>query len=226
MIEAAIRAVEVDHLVVAAATLEQGVAWCEATLGATPGPGGKHANFGTHNRLLKIEGPAFPQAYLEIIALDPEAPPPARPRWFGLDGAAMQANLAQRGPRLVHVVARTGSIDAHLAALIAAGLEPGEAIAASRPSAQGLLQWRIAVRRDGLLLCGGAQPTLIEWGCPHPTLAMAGSAVRLCGLELGGVPPAAVAAIHLHGVSFVAKSAPALRANFDTPRGPVTLGSE
>ena len=27
---------EVDHLVVAATSLEQGVAWCEATLGITP----------------------------------------------------------------------------------------------------------------------------------------------------------------------------------------------
>ena len=60
----------VDHLVVAAATLAQGVAWCEATLGLTPGPGGKHPLMGTHNRLLKIATAAFPEAYLEIIAID------------------------------------------------------------------------------------------------------------------------------------------------------------
>ena len=35
--------VAVDHLVIAAATLDEGVAWCEATLGVTPGPGGRHA---------------------------------------------------------------------------------------------------------------------------------------------------------------------------------------
>ena len=56
-----------DHLVVAAATLAEGVAWCERTLGVTPGPGGRHPLFGTHNRLLKIESEAFALAYLDII---------------------------------------------------------------------------------------------------------------------------------------------------------------
>jgi hypothetical protein len=69
-------ATAVDHLVVAAATLEQGVAWCEATLGVTPGPGGRHALMGTHNRLLNLGSAAFPHSYLEIIAIDPEAPAP------------------------------------------------------------------------------------------------------------------------------------------------------
>jgi uncharacterized membrane protein YphA (DoxX/SURF4 family) len=40
-----------DHLVIMASTLAQGVAWCEATLGVTPGPGGEHPLMGTHNRL-------------------------------------------------------------------------------------------------------------------------------------------------------------------------------
>ncbi len=72
-------AAELDHLVITAATLEQGVAWCEATLGATPGPGGQHALFGTHNRLMKVEGEGHAGVYLEIIAIDPQAPAPGRP---------------------------------------------------------------------------------------------------------------------------------------------------
>ena len=44
----------IDHLVVAASSLDQGVAWCEATLGVTPGPGGEHPLMGTHNRLLRV----------------------------------------------------------------------------------------------------------------------------------------------------------------------------
>jgi hypothetical protein len=44
----------VDHLVVAADSLEQGVKWCEETLGVTPGPGGQHPLMGTHNRLLRV----------------------------------------------------------------------------------------------------------------------------------------------------------------------------
>ena len=56
-----------DHLVVLAATLDQGVTWCESALGLTPGPGGRHPLFGTHNRLLKIATPVFEDAYLEIV---------------------------------------------------------------------------------------------------------------------------------------------------------------
>ena len=57
---------QLDHVVVLAKTLEQGVQWCEATLGITPAPGGEHAQYGTHNRLFKIATPANPFAYLEI----------------------------------------------------------------------------------------------------------------------------------------------------------------
>jgi len=39
-----------DHIVVAAATLAQGEAWCETTFGFVPTAGGKHPLFGTHNR--------------------------------------------------------------------------------------------------------------------------------------------------------------------------------
>ena len=35
-------AARVDHLVVAAASLEEGAAWCEATLGVAPAAGGEH----------------------------------------------------------------------------------------------------------------------------------------------------------------------------------------
>ena len=37
----------VDPLVVAAASLEQGVAWCEAKLGVTPGPAAVSATVAT-----------------------------------------------------------------------------------------------------------------------------------------------------------------------------------
>ena len=60
---------QIDHIVVVAQTLEQGVAWCEATLGITPEAGGDHPQFGTHNRLFKIATPGFPLAYFEIIAI-------------------------------------------------------------------------------------------------------------------------------------------------------------
>jgi hypothetical protein len=206
----------VDHLVVAAATLEDGVAWCEATLGVTPGPGGQHPLMGTHNRLLKIASEAFPKAYLEIIAIDPAAAPPGRARWFGLDAQDLSA-----GPRLLHFVARSDMLDMHRWGLITVGLQPGDPVKASRETPQGLLSWEILIRPDGALLCGGALPTLIQWRGAHPTDAMPDSGVQLRSLTLAGVPPRAREVLRLRNVAFA--EAPALAAVLDTPRGPVTL---
>ncbi|WP_295642193.1 VOC family protein, partial [uncultured Methylibium sp.] len=77
-------AARLDHLVIGADTLAQGVAWCEAELGITPGPGGRHALMSTHNRVFTIASDGYTRAYAEIIAIDPDAPPPGRARWFGL----------------------------------------------------------------------------------------------------------------------------------------------
>jgi hypothetical protein len=215
---------EVDHLVVAAATLEQGAAWCEAVLGATPAGGGQHVGMGTHNRLLALASPAFAKAYLEIIAIDPQAPPPARPRWFGLDDAQLQAAL-QAAPRLVHMVARTTQIEPSLAALAAQGVDAGRAATAERASPAGLLRWRIAGRSDGRLLFGGALPTLIEWGDMHPSDSLPPGAVRLMGLSLGGLPAPVAAALDLRGVE-QRRQGPALSARLSTPRGECWLHSQ
>ena len=105
---------QIDHLVVVAKTLELGVQWCEATMGITPGPGGEHAQYGTHNRLFKVATPANPLAYLEIIAINSAAARPANApskRWFDMDDALLQATVANE-PRLVHFVANTDSIQA------------------------------------------------------------------------------------------------------------------
>jgi Glyoxalase-like domain len=205
----------VDHLVVAASSLEEGVRWCEDTLGVTPGPGGAHALMSTHNRLLRVAGEVFPNAYAEIIAIDPDAPPPGRARWFGLDRIDLR-----NGPRLVTFVARTSVLDTTLAALRDAGFDGGRALAASRDTPSGMLRWRIAVRDDGAVLCGGAMPTLIEWGERHPASSMPASGVVLRSLRLRGVPSAALDLTH---VAFDDSPGPALEAHLDTPRGQVTL---
>jgi hypothetical protein len=213
-------ALALDHLVVAARSLDEGVRWCEATFGVTPGPGGKHPQMGTHNRLFCIGSEAFPRAYFEIIAIDPQAAAPGRKRWFGLDEIDLRA-----GPRLVHAVARCGALDAQLAALRTAGCDAGAPIAASRDTANGRLAWRIAVRDDGRLLCGGALPTLIEWGSDHPADAMPASGAALQSLSLRGLPPAAVQALHWPGIEFADGTGPALSATIDAPRGRITLHS-
>ncbi len=211
----------------AAATLEQGVAWCEATLGVTPGPGGRHALMGTHNRLLKIATSVFPDAYLEIIAIDPAAPPPLPPRrrWFGLDEPALQSRLREAGPRLVHFVARSPDLDAHRAALIEAGQAPGDAVAASRPTAAGLLSWRILLREDGGMGCAGALPTLLQWQGAHPAQAMPDSGVILQALALRGLPDRCSTLLGLPGVATLAEAGVPITATFTTPQGEVVLRS-
>ena len=107
-------------------------------------PGGEHPLMGTHNRLILIGSPTFPDAYLEIIAIHSGAPcarsAPAR-RWFDLDDQELQNQLAKRGPHLVHFVARTARVDEGVRALARAGLDRGEVLPASRPTPQGLLRY-------------------------------------------------------------------------------------
>lgn len=210
-----------DHLVIAARTLDEGVRWCEATLGVAPGPGGRHALMGTHNRLLRLSSEHFPASYLEIIAIDPEAPPPGRARWFDLDRLDLDA-----GPRLVHAVARVESLDAALAALAAAGIDAGRAIAASRDTPQGRLQWRIAVRDDGARPAAGSLPTLIEWGAVHPTTSMPDAGLRLRSFAWRGWPVEARERLALGQVEHSGGTTPTLLATLDTPRGIITLQSD
>ncbi len=220
---------EVDHLVVVAKTLEQGVQWCLETLGVEPGPGGRHALMGTHNRLLALGGERVAASYLEIIAIDPQSPAPARARWFGMDLPELQAAVAS-APRLVHLVARTTRLDAVRAALCGLGLEPGWPVAAERETAHGRLAWRILLRDDGALECGGALPTLIEWSGRHPTQAMAGSPVRLRSVKVAGLPADVAAQVLPAGVTRLdgagdRANPPTWTVDLDTPRGAVRLES-
>jgi hypothetical protein len=213
--------VALDHLIVAAPSLEAGVVWCEDTLGVTPLPGGKHPLMGTHNRVLKISSEGFPNAYLEIIAIDRDAPPPGRPRWFGLDSI----DLAP-GPRLIHVVARSTTLDMHRWGLITVGYKPGDPVNASRDTPHGLLAWQILVRDDGGLGAGGALPTLIQWRGRHPTETLPDSGVVLQSLALNGINDRARDVLRLRGVKVsAAETSPALRAVLRTPKGDVMLES-
>jgi hypothetical protein len=187
---------DIDHLVVGAATLDEGVGWCERVLGVTPQPGGKHPLMGTHNRLVNISGPLHPRCYLEVIAIDPEAPQPRRPRWFDLDQPALRERLSA-GPGLIHWVARVPSLDAALAYWRGEGVDAGEAVEASR----GALRWRIALRADGRRLRREALPVLIEWGDTHPTDGLPDQGVQLLGFEARG----------------------GLKARLATPRGEIEL---
>ena len=219
----------VDHLVVLAPSLAEGVAWCEATLGVVPGPGGEHPLMGTHNRLIPVNTAAFPRAYLEIIAINREAVPQraaGAKRWFDLDDAALQARLRTQGPQLAHWVAQVPDLPQALATLSTQGIDRGQVVAASRPTPQGLLRWQISVRDDGQRLFNGCLPTLIQWGDTHPTQAMADQGVALESLALAhpqaGALRQALDAVGLGAIPV--HTGPArLQARLRTPRGPVNL---
>jgi Glyoxalase-like domain len=223
---------QIDHLVLAASTLDEGVAWCKRTLGITPGPGGEHPLMGTHNRLFSIASPAYPKAYFEIIAIDKGAACArimgAR-RWFDLDNEALQLQIGQTGPQLIHFVASTPHAAPAVQVLSDLGIDRGELLSASRSTPQGLLSWQITVLHDGQRLMHGTLPTLIEWGDVHPTDNMAASGVILQSLSVS-LPDverirAAYTAINLQGVD-VAQGQPNLTATLQTPRGVVTLESK
>src|SRR5690606_32822306 len=80
----------IDHLVVTAPSLAEGARFVREALGVEPEPGGKHPRMGTHNLLLRLGN----DVYLEVIAIDPGAPAPGHPRWFGLDDAPTSPLLA------------------------------------------------------------------------------------------------------------------------------------
>ncbi|MBC7393944.1 hypothetical protein RCH10_000735 [Variovorax sp. GrIS 2.14] len=223
-----------DHLVIAAASLDEGVAWCEATLGVTPSTGGPHPMMGTHNRLLAISSDAFPQSYLEIIAINRKTTPTRAARlrrWFDFDDAVLQAGLARHGPHLIHFVARVADARASLEALSHhhAHIDRGPLIEAARDTAAGRLEWQITVRDDGQRLFYGALPTLIQWGAVHPVESLPTSGISLRSMHLTH-PRAddlatALTAIGLVDMNVLA-GAPNLVAVLDTPRGPVTLESK
>lgn len=223
----------VDHLVVLAADLASGVTWCERTLGITPTAGGEHPLMGTHNRIFNISSPAHPRAYLEIIAINQGASktiPTSARRWFDMDDANLQQPVAYHGPQLIHWVASVPDVAERCAALSALDIERGAVVTASRPIPNGLLQWQITVRSDGLRLMDGCLPTLIQWGAVHPCDSLPASGVQLLRLALQHPQAATLqTACEAIGVApqvtVTAGGVPRLTAQLTTPRGPVTLSS-
>ena len=196
-----------DHLAVSARSLDEGVAALEAALGVTMAGGGQHPAMGTHNRLLSLG-----DLYLEVIAVDPAAPAPDRPRWFDLDRFTGP-------PRLTTWIAATGDMDA----VLAKG-PPGWG--SPMALARGDYRWQMAVPQDGRLPFDGTCPALIQWhGTLHPAAALPDLGLRLNRLTVTHPKaPALRAALGLTDprLHFTA-GPPGLEAVIDTANGPVTL---
>ncbi|SMB90527.1 VOC family protein [Deinococcus hopiensis] len=202
-----------DHLVIAARTLEEGRTWLEGRLGVPLQRGGEHRTFGTHNALLSLG----PGAYLEVIAINSSTPAPQRPRWFGLDTPEMRRRL-EGGPALTHWVAR-------LSTLAGLDLAPfGEALDLTRDENR----WTLTVPVDGSLPVEGVQPSLIVWHTPPPPTRLPDAGVRLVRLTLGTPEPDALRGLldrlNIKGEVEVEEGPhPELSALLETPGGLVTL---
>ena len=158
----------IDHLVVTTPSLEVGVNYVEAALGARPQPGGEHVAMGTHNALLRLGE----RVYLEVIAVNPAMLKPDRPRWFELDSPSANAT-----PRLAGWIASTTDIRA------AHAIQP-ETFGNIEPMSRGDIDWLITIPADGSLPLGGIAPTLLEWQVDyHPASRLRDQGCSLIGLE-------------------------------------------
>ncbi len=198
-----------DHIAIAAENLAEGVEYLEDSLGVTMAPGGEHVLMGTHNRLLGL----LDGLYLEVIAINPDAPDPGRPRWFDLDNF-------RGAPRITNWILRCDDLAASLGTL---PIRAGEPVALSR----GDLRWQMAVPRDGKLPYDNMAPALIEWeGDAHPANRLPASGLRMTGFDIQH--PEAGALKTLFGTTL----GPALKfstgdarftAHFETLQGPRSL---
>ncbi len=203
---------QLDHLVFAAPDLESAVGELEERLGVRASAGGSHPGFGTRNCLLSLSD----RAYMEVIGPDPEQSQPDFPRAFGIDDLV--------GPRLVTWAIGEPDLEGRVASALAAGYDPGHIFPMSRRSPSGLIEWRLARRRE--ILGEGVVPFLIDWGTtPSPAL----SAQKGCTLlDLRGEHPEPVEVREMLAtldvvMTVAAAPEPALIATLATPRGEIEV---
>jgi hypothetical protein len=172
-----------DHLTIIAPSLSEGIDHIRACLDLDIEDGRTHPEMGTHNRRLRL-GDAI---YLEVIAVDPGAPAPSGPRWFGLDDLTTVRAHWMNGERLRGWVAHTDDIAAVLAAH---GHLLGRRIAIGRNSHFSLLP-------DGALPFNGVLPSVIDRaGQGSPVLTMTERGAKLRDFVLEHPAPAVVTALY------------------------------
>ena len=213
----------IDHLIIGAATLEQGVAYVKEKLGVDIPYGGVHEKMGTHNRLMQLGD----EVYLEVIAINPEIEPPEFPRWCGLDDPHMSRQLMKQ-PTFLTWVVNTNDIENLLRRAV---FDFGE----SRLLSRGNLSWYFGLPDDGRLLAGGMLPYVIEWRTDsHPSANMVDTGCRFNGLEIHHPYPLwlrsvleSIGAADLVRIHPLQKNRPPyLVAHIETPEGKKDLKSE
>lgn len=200
-----------DHLAISCDSLAEGVAHVEAALGVTLAPGGEHAAMGTHNRLLSLG----PEEYLEVIAINPDAPGPDQPRWFDIDNFA-------GSPRMTNWICRCDD------------LETAQAVAPQGAGVpwdleRGDLRWRMAVPADGKLPFQNCFPAMIQWQGPaHPAPRLPDHGIRMTGMTVTHPEADMLRAVLAPMITdprltIVTGAAPALTVDLTGPKGPVRL---
>ena len=147
---------DLDHLILGARDLDQGIRWVEKLTGVRAASGGVHPGRGTQNALLALG----PRCYLEVLAPDPHQPSLA---WYGEITTLIE-------PRLIAWAVHTNDL-AKLAGLATSAGFPVDGPAEgsrSRPDGK-LLRWkllRLQHNPEGLL------PFFIEWHAEsvHPSM--------------------------------------------------------
>jgi len=203
----------VDHLVYSARDLNRGVDEIEKLLGVRAAPGGQHPGLGTRNALITL-GPA---TYLEIIAPDPQQPPPKTPRPFGIDGL--------KESRLVTWAAKGDDLQRLRDEAASKGASLGAVMSGSRRRTDGvLLSWSYTDPQT--VLADGLVPFFIDWGqSPHPahTAAQGASLIALRAEHPDARRVQRLLRELRLDLSVQPGAAPALIAIIDSPRGRVEL---
>ncbi|PPR48979.1 MAG: hypothetical protein CFH15_01420 [Alphaproteobacteria bacterium MarineAlpha5_Bin5] len=163
----------IDHIVIATDNLISGTSILEKKLNTKLLPGGEHKVMSTHNKLLKLQS----NMYLEVIANNPNADAPSRPRWFSLDELNIKEKI-KNTPRALCWVLEVANLEDTVKKC---GYNPGEILQLSRDD----LTWKVTIPSDGKLIENGVLPILIEWSNDqHPSKKLNNSNISLNKLTL------------------------------------------
>ena len=213
-----------DHIVVAAATLQQGIDYIKQQLGVEVPLGGIHPGMGTHNALMQLADDLF----FEIIAINPDSLSNSdlqidQPRWFSLDNPLLQQQL-KRQPQLLTWVVNCDDIQQ----CISQGIYRQTS---SRLIRRNNLSWDFAMPDDGGLIAEGLIPYVLQWHNQHPAANMVNRGCSLKQIVIYHPHPQwienaliKVGAIELVQIKSLHKGEPGyLAVEMNTPKGVVVL---
>ena len=206
----------IDHIVIGTGNLISGTKILETKLNVNFSPGGEHQIMGTHNNLLKLQS----DIYLEVIANNPNAENPSRPRWFSLDETKTKEKITH-SPRALCWVLKVNDIENTVKKC---GYNPGEILQISR----GELTWKITIPSNGMLVDNGVLPALIEWpNDQHPSKKLTNSNVSINMLSLFHPEPYKIKNIISNLIESdliqVFEGFPKIEFNLTTPNGKVLI---